>query len=91
VMLALHPDKVDTTKASDFPSRQRDFAGRFKHLRAYGPHAFGWKMRDLNADGVAGNASAATAARGEALLAHAVKGLVELLEDVRDFDPSELA
>ncbi|HEV7317022.1 MAG TPA: creatininase family protein [Ensifer sp.] len=89
VMLALHPDKVDMTKAGHFTSRQREFAARFKHLRAYGPHAFGWKMRDLNTDGVAGNAKAATAARGETLIAHAIKGFVELLEDVREFDPAD--
>ncbi|NYJ12731.1 creatinine amidohydrolase [Rhizobium leguminosarum] len=86
VMLALHPDKVDMAKAADFSSRQSEFAGRFKHLRAYGPHAFGWKMSDLNLQGAAGNAAAATAEKGEALIAHAVKGLVELLEDVDAFD-----
>ncbi|MBB3541717.1 MULTISPECIES: creatininase family protein [unclassified Rhizobium] len=90
VMLALHPEKVDMEKAADFPSRQSDFAARFKHLRAYGPHAFGWKMSDLSASGVAGNASRATAEKGEALIAHSVKGLVELLQDVDAFDPAEL-
>ncbi|MCQ2002709.1 creatininase family protein [Rhizobium sp. NRK18] len=91
VMLALHPDRVDRTKAKAFPSRQSDFAGRFRHLRAYGPHAFGWKMADLNADGVAGNAAAATAEKGERILAHAVRGIIELLEDVDAFDLSDLA
>ncbi|MBB5573025.1 MULTISPECIES: creatininase family protein [Rhizobium] len=86
VMLALHPEKVDVTKAADFPSRQSDFIKRFKHLRAYGPHAFGWRMSDLNVQGVAGNASVATAEKGERLIAHAVKGLVELLRDVDRFD-----
>ncbi|WP_064683187.1 creatininase family protein [Rhizobium bangladeshense] len=90
VMLALHPDRVDMAKAADFPSRQTDFAQRFKYLRAYGPHAFGWKMSDLNAEGVTGNAAAATAEKGEALIAHAVRGLVELLEDVDAFDVGEL-
>ncbi|MGR9226854.1 creatininase family protein [Rhizobium leguminosarum] len=90
VMLALHPDKVDMAKAADFPSRQTEFAGRFKHLRAYGPHAFGWKMSDLNTEGVAGNAAAATAQKGEALIAHSVKGLVELLSDVDAFDITQL-
>ncbi|MBX4957752.1 creatininase family protein [Rhizobium lentis] len=90
VMLALHPDRVDMTKAADFPSRQTEFAARFKHLRAYGPHAFGWKMSDLNRSGVAGNAAAATAEKGEALIAHAVKGLVELLEDIDAFDITQL-
>ena len=90
VMLALAPDLVDMTKARDFPSRQSEFAHDFAHLRAYGPHAFGWKMRDLNPDGAAGNAAAATAEKGHALIAHAVKGFVELLEDVHRFDVSSL-
>ena len=47
-------------------------------------------MSDLSERGVAGNASAATAAKGEKLIAHAVKGLVELLEDVDKFDLSTL-
>ncbi|MGO4437009.1 creatininase family protein [Rhizobium sp. RAF56] len=90
VMLALHPDKVDMAKAADFPSRQADFARDYKHLRAYGPHAFGWTMSDLNSRGVAGNAAAATGEKGERLIAHAVEGLVELLRDVDAFDVGTL-
>ncbi|WP_320198148.1 creatininase family protein [Agrobacterium sp. rho-13.3] len=86
VMLALYPDRVDMAKAENFPSRQSEFAHRFKHLRAYGPHAFGWIMSDLNPQGVAGNAASATAQKGETLIAHAVSGLLELLDDVRAFD-----
>ena len=91
VMLALHPEKVDMSKAANFPSRQSEFIKGFKHLRAYGPHAFGWKMSDLSAQGVAGNAGVATAEKGERLISHAVKGLVELLEDVDRFDVSTLS
>ncbi|MGG6895065.1 creatininase family protein [Rhizobium sp. BR 315] len=90
VMLALHPEKVDMSKAENFPSRQSDFIRDFNHLRAYGPHAFGWKMSDLSIRGVAGNAGVATADKGERLIAHAVKGLVELLEDIDRFDVSSL-
>jgi creatinine amidohydrolase len=90
VMLALHPEHVRMDKAERFGSRQSEFAARFAYLRAYGPHAFGWKMSDLNPKGVAGNASAATAERGEQLLAHAVRGLVALLEDVAAFDVDTL-
>ena len=86
VMLALHPDRVDMARADDFPSRQSDFAARFTHLRAYGPHAFGWKMSDLNRLGVTGNAKAATAEKGEKLIEHAVEGLLALLRDVQAFD-----
>lgn len=90
VMLALRPDRVDMALAQNFPSRQRDFERRYTHLRAYGPHAFGWKMRDLNGDGAAGNAAAATAEKGELLLDHAVAGLVALLRDVAEFDVDSL-
>lgn len=80
VMLALHPERVAMQKAANFPSRQSDFTSRFKHLRAYGPHAFGWLMSDLNPDGVAGNAAAATAQKGERLISHAVKALSNCLK-----------
>lgn len=86
VMLALRPDLVEMEKAGDFSSRQSVFAREFTHLRAYGPHAFGWKMTDLNTEGVAGNAAAATAEIGERILAHAIEGIIELLRDVQAFD-----
>lgn len=86
VMLAIAPERVDMAKAHDFPSAQSGFASRYSHLRAYGPHAFGWMMSDLNPDGAAGRASLATAGKGEALLSHSVKGLAELIEDVDRFD-----
>jgi creatinine amidohydrolase len=88
VMLALHPELVDMEKAGNFSSNQRHFADIYKYLRAYGPHAFGWKMTDLNQEGVAGNASRATAEAGEKIIAHSLKGIVELLEDVDRFDSS---
>ncbi len=91
VMLALCPERVDMAKAEDFPSRQSDYARRFTHLRAYGPHAFGWKMADLNRQGVTGNAKAATAEKGEKLIDHAVAGLIALLRDVQAFDVGDLA
>lgn len=86
VMLALYPQRVNMDKAENFASMQSEFTKRFKHLRAYGPHAFGWRMSDLNAKGVAGNAGAASAEKGEAIIAHAIAGLVELLADVDAFD-----
>ncbi|WP_420961208.1 creatininase family protein [Brucella sp. IR073] len=86
VMLALRPDLVDMEKARNFPNAQSAFAEKFKHLRAYGPHAFGWKMQDLNTEGVAGNAARASAEAGEKINAHAVRGFIELLQDVDRFD-----
>lgn len=90
VMLALRPDLVDMARAKNFSSAQQQFGHQFRHLRAYGPHAFGWKMTDLSREGVTGNAAAATAEAGEAILQHAATGFVELLEDVARFDLSNL-
>ncbi|WP_274425963.1 creatininase family protein [Chelativorans sp. YIM 93263] len=86
VMLALRPDLVEFEQARDFSSRQEDFERDFTHLRAYGRHAFGWMMRDLSTEGVAGNAAAASAEAGERILDHAVSALLELLHDVERFD-----
>ena len=50
VMLAIRPELVRHGRGSRTFLRARlSIASRFRHLRAYGPHAFGWKMSDLNA------------------------------------------
>ncbi len=90
IMLAIKPDLVRMERAEDFHSHQKNWIEQFAHLRAYGPHAFGWKMRDLNAHGAVGNAAAATAEAGEMLLEHAANGLAELLVDVNRFDLKHL-
>ena len=60
-MLALHPDKVKMSKAADFGSEQTRLLQENTYLHAYGRHAFGWKMQDLNPIGVTGDAKAASA------------------------------
>lgn len=86
VMLALAPHRVDMKKAMDFPNLQEALALDYKHLRAYGPHAFGWKAADLNRFGVTGRAGVATAETGQALLVKASEGLSELISEVMAFD-----
>ncbi len=86
VMLALCPDKVDMKRARKFPSEQTRLLKANRWLHAYGRHAFGWKMQDLNPAGVTGNAKLASAEKGEALIGHAIKGLIELLKEVDRFD-----
>ncbi len=89
VMLALRPDLVDMAKARNFTSFQHDLAQSARHLRAYGPHAFGWKMSDLNRQGAAGDATKATAQKGQRLIDHSASGIIELLQDVHAFDPGQ--
>lgn len=90
IMLHLHPELVRMPLARDFASSQTDFAAGFKHLRAYGPHRFGWLMQDLNSDGAVGNAAAASAAKGKAVVDRQARGFVELLVDVAAFDLARL-
>ncbi|MDX5594753.1 creatininase family protein [Pseudovibrio sp. SPO723] len=86
LMLALRPDLVRMEKAADFPSAQQDYLKNFEHLRGHGRHQYGWKTEDLNPQGVMGNAAAATAEKGRASLDHGARGLVQLLQDVHQFD-----
>ncbi len=91
VMLAARPELVSMDKARDFASAQAEFVQDFTHLKAYGrPAAFGWRIEDLNPEGVTGNAAAADAATGEAIIDHAAHGFVALLEDVAGFDLASL-
>ena len=91
LMLAVAPERVDMAAARRHDSLQRRLAERHELLRAYGPHAFGWTMRDLSPTGVAGDASAATREKGERLLAEAVEGLMTLVRETLDFDLADLA
>lgn len=90
LMLHFRPDLVDMAKAADFPSLQRELAERHGLFRAYGPVGFGWLAGDLNPAGVAGDASAATAAIGAAIAAHQARSFVALVEEVAGFDAESL-
>lgn len=85
VMLWIAPEDVQMKQALDYPSLQQTLNENFRHLQAYGPHAFGWKMQDLNSSGVTGMASRATAEEGGKLVHRAAVGLCELLHDMLDF------
>jgi creatinine amidohydrolase len=90
LMLAIRPDLVRMDRARDFPSSARAMEAEFAHLRATSPVGFGWMAQDLNPDGVAGNASAATAEKGAAALRFGANAFVALLRDVERFDVAAL-
>lgn len=87
VMLALRPDLVDMARAAAWPSLQAVHEREHWLLRAYGPHAHGWAMEDLNPAGAVGDARGATAELGEALIADAAVGLAALARETVAFDP----
>lgn len=90
VMLHLRPDLVRMDEARDFHSTQLQYIKEYRHLRAHGATQFGWKAEDLNPDGVVGNAAAATAEKGRAVVEHQARAFVDLCQDVHDFDASQL-
>ncbi len=74
LMLHYAPNKVDMSRAQNFQNSLQEIEAQSKHLSGYGKHHFGWMSDDLNAEGVVGNANAATAEKGAASAAHAAKG-----------------
>ncbi len=82
VMLALHPEHVRRNEARDFVPLTRRADNDFPLLMGLGAAGFGWMAQDLDASGAAGNAAAAEAATGEAILDHVAGRLVALLEEL---------
>ena len=80
MMLALHPDQVDMAKARNFASSAEDRAGKFSLLGDGRSAKLAWQMQDYNAEGAAGNAAAATAEKGRAVLDAAGRSLAQLLK-----------
>ena len=91
LILAARPDLVRTQLAKNFVPASLAMTREFKQLRVGEPVGFGWMSQDLNASGAIGDATLATAAKGEAALAHGARAFVELLDDVARFDLTRLA
>lgn len=86
LMLALRPDLVRMDNARDFLPRTVAMERDFALLRAGRPAAFAWMAEDLHPSGAMGNAAAASAAIGEALLDHGARAFVDLLREVDRFE-----
>lgn len=89
-MLAIDPTRVAMDKARHFPSRGQEWAKTHHHVGVGGKAVkLGWLMRDLNPDGAAGDASAATAETGTALLDTAATRFAEFLTEFDAMDVPE--
>ena len=87
MMLALAPKLVDMSSAQNFESAATQRAAHFTVLGDGRSAKLGWHMQDYNPHGAAGNARAATAAKGEALLREAGAQLAVLLRELVAFKP----
>jgi creatinine amidohydrolase len=86
IMLAAYPDLVRRGKIADFRPTTTAMERDYQYLRADFPAGFGWMTQDLHASGAVGDASLATAEKGEVALAHGARAFVALLNDVEKFD-----
>jgi len=91
IMLAAHPQLVRREKIADFRPSTYAMERDYTWLRADFPAGFGWMTQDLHASGAVGDATLASAEKGEAALDHGAKAFVELLKDVERFELSGLA
>ncbi len=82
MMLALKPEQVDMTRAQNFHSTSQDRAEKFSLLGDGRSAKLAWQMQDYNPQGAVGNAAAATAEKGHALLGAAGHSLAQLLTEL---------
>ncbi len=82
MMLALKPGQVDMAKAQNFHSTSQDRSEKFSILGDGRSAKLGWQMQDYNPHGAVGNAAAATAEKGRALLGAAGRSLAQMLVEM---------
>ena len=82
LMLACAPQAVRMQAAQNFASSSQERARDFAVLGNGRSAKFAWAAQDLNPQGATGQASAATAADGQALIAAAGRALAALLEEM---------
>jgi creatinine amidohydrolase len=90
LMLALAPERVRMQQAEYFRSTSQDRAERFPVLGNGRSAKLGWQMQDYNANGAVGNAAAATAEKGRAVLDAAGRALARLLTEIDQLPPDTL-
>lgn len=82
MMLALKPDRVRMDLAENFASASEQRAQLFEILGNGKSAKLGWQIQDYNPSGAVGNAQAATAEQGHALLKAAGLALAKLLAEI---------
>jgi len=82
MMLALKPELVRMDKAQNFHTTSADRAASLPVLGNGRSAKMAWQMQDYNPMGAAGNAAAATAEKGRALVRAAGQGLAALLVEL---------
>ncbi len=87
VMLALHPERVNMAQAQHFASSSQQRAQRYPVLGDGQSAKLAWAVQDLHPLGAVGQASAATAEKGRAVLQASAQVLAQLLTEACELPP----
>jgi len=82
LMLALRPEQVRMAQAEYFRSSSQERAPNFPILGNGKTAKLGWQMQDYNANGAVGNARAASADKGRAVVEAAGRSLARMLSEI---------
>jgi creatinine amidohydrolase len=91
IMLARYSQHVRSDGIADFRSAGIAMEKDYRWLSAHRPAPFAWQAQDLHSSGAAGDATQASAEKGQRLLDHGARAFCELLADVDKFDPKTLS
>lgn len=90
MMLHVRPDLVRMDKAQDFASAPKAIRAAAKYLDPGDKLSFAWQAQDLNPAGAVGDATAADAETGRAIVDKAADKLAKLLREVVELPLSTL-
>ncbi|MGY3448703.1 creatininase family protein [Bradyrhizobium sp. USDA 4353] len=90
IMLARHPQLVRSDAIADFASSGAELEKTYRVLSTQRPAPLAWQTQDLNPSGAVGDATQASAEKGERVLDHGARAFCALLEEVERFDVTTL-
>jgi creatinine amidohydrolase len=91
IMLARYPHTVRNDKIADFRPSSIAMETDYRRLSTQRPAPLAWQAQDLHPSGAAGDATLASAEKGERLIDHGAAAFCELLGDLDRFDPATLS
>jgi creatinine amidohydrolase len=91
IMLARYKPHVRTEEIADFRPASVAMEKDYRWLSTQRPAPFAWQAQDLHSSGAAGDATQASAEKGQRLLDQGARAFCELLADVDKFDPETLS
>jgi creatinine amidohydrolase len=91
IMLARYPNEVRKDAIANFEPSSIAMEKEYRWLSTHRPAPLAWQAQDLHPSGAAGDATQASAKKGELLLDHGARAFCELLAEVDNFDVRKLA